>query len=306
MSPTCSSLGPGSPAAPPVTIRSRDIEASGMRSRVVEAGKPSAREAVVFVHGVPGSSEDWGGLVGRVGAFARAVAVDMPGFGRSERPPPHRFDYTVDAYARHLDRVLSEVRIDRAHLVLHDFGGLWGLTWAAHRHDRLASLVLVNSGILLGFRWPRLARLFRTPLVGELMMASVRSSDADAFAQHLAVERSRPLPRSFTDRVFRELDRGTARAILRIYRTTRDVDGLGRCLWAALAPLSRPTLVVWGRHDPYIPVEQSARQRETFPDAELSVLDDSAHWPMADDPGALEACVVPFLQRVIAARGPRG
>src|SRR2546423_609966 len=60
-------------------VRERGIVVNGLRSPVLEAGPPAGEEAVFFVHGNPGSSEDWRGLVGLAGVFTRAIALDMPG-----------------------------------------------------------------------------------------------------------------------------------------------------------------------------------------------------------------------------------
>jgi pimeloyl-ACP methyl ester carboxylesterase len=57
----------------------------GVRSPLVEFGSPSLDEAVVFVHGNPGSSLDWERLARGVGGFGRAVAMDMPGFGAADK-----------------------------------------------------------------------------------------------------------------------------------------------------------------------------------------------------------------------------
>lgn len=272
-----------------------EVVAGGVRSPYLAAGDPGAREAVVCVHGNPGSGEDFAPVVevlGRRGV--RAVALDMPGFGAADRPA--RFAYTVDGYAAHLGACLAELGIDRVHLVVHDFGGPWGLAWAAAHPDALASATLVNTGVLLGYRWHRMARLWRTPLVGEAMMALMRRGGSpERFAEGMKGGGPRPLPRAFTDRMYRDMDRGTQRAILKLYRATGDVGGLGRRLQRALAPLDRPCLVVWGAHDPYIPVEQAERQRESFPRARVEILADSGHWPMADDPERFEQVVVPFL-----------
>lgn len=54
--------------------------------------------------------------------------------------------------------------------------------------------------------------------------------------------------------------------------------------------------MLWGAHDPYIPVAYASRQREVFPDARIVILDGSGHWPFADDPSAVAAAVVPFLR----------
>jgi pimeloyl-ACP methyl ester carboxylesterase len=57
-----------------------------------------------------------------------------------------------------------------------------------------------------------------------------------------------------------------------------------------------PARVVWGARDPYLPVELAYRQRETFPGADVVVLDDSGHWPHGDNPEAVAAAVLPFLR----------
>jgi pimeloyl-ACP methyl ester carboxylesterase len=61
--------------------------------------------------------------------------------------------------------------------------------------------------------------------------------------------------------------------------------------------------VVWGRRDLYVPVEYAERQRETFPRAEVVVLDDSGHWPTIDSPFAVEQAVLPFLSAATSASG---
>jgi pimeloyl-ACP methyl ester carboxylesterase len=112
----------------------------------------------------------------------------------------------------------------------------------------------------------------------------------------------RGLPRAFVDRMFDDVDPGTTRAILSLYRATDDPGAVGRRHADALAPLDRPALVVWGAHDPYIPVAMADRQREAFPSAEITILEDSGHWPFADDAEGVGRHVEPFLRGVVAAQ----
>src|SRR6202030_475766 len=105
----------------------RRLQVRGLHSPMLEAGPQEAREAVVFVHGNPGSSSDWQELVAATGEFARAGAVDMPGFGQADKP--REFDSSVGAYAEFLQAAMEQLQIERAHLVLHDFGGPFGLLW---------------------------------------------------------------------------------------------------------------------------------------------------------------------------------
>lgn len=281
-----------------------EVTVKGVSSPYLAAGDAKAHEAAVFVHGNPGSREDFAPLVERVGRFARAVALDMPGFGAADRPA--RFAYTVEGYAEHLNGCLAALGITRAHLVLHDFGGPWGLAWAAAHPDAFASATLIDTGVLLGYRWHKMARLWRTPVIGELSMALMAIGGASGFARALATPAGgRPLPRAFTDRMHRDLDRGTRRAILKLYRATGDVAARGERLRDALAPLDRPCLVVWGARDPYLPVAQAELQRQSFPHARVEILADSGHWPMADDPARFEPLVAGFLEEVCGAAALR-
>jgi pimeloyl-ACP methyl ester carboxylesterase/flavin-dependent dehydrogenase len=275
-------------------LRTGNVSVAGVRSPIIEAGPEDADEAVVFVHGNPGSSLDWVELVQAVGAFGRAVALDMPGFGRADKP--RDFDYTVDGYARHLAGALGELGVRRAHLVLHDFGGPWGLTWAIAHPAAFGSVTFINIGVLLDYRWHYLARIWRTPLVGELFMATATRPGFRLLLEH---GNPRGLPRTFVDRMYDDFDRGTRRAVLKLYRATSDPAATSRQMAEALRQMSRPALVVWGKHDPYVPVALAERQREVFPGAEVVILKGSGHWPFADDPEGVKRAVIPFLRRVM-------
>jgi pimeloyl-ACP methyl ester carboxylesterase len=280
-----------------VPVVEEAVVVGGVRSPYLHAGPVDANEAVVFVHGNPGPAADWRRLVARTGAFARAVAPDLPGYGGADKPD--RFDYTVDGYARHLGAILETLGIRRAHLVLHDFGGPWGLMWAAEHPDRFASVTLVNCGVLPGYRWHYLARIWRTLVLGEAFM---RTGTLPATRLLLRHGNPRGLPRDVVERMYRDYKNpAVAFAVLRLYRATDDVVVSSVHLQPRLRSLDRPALVVWGAQDPYLPVRYADRQRESFPRAEVVVLADSGHWPMIDDPVAVEQPVLRFLRAVITA-----
>jgi pimeloyl-ACP methyl ester carboxylesterase len=90
--------------------------------------------------------------------------------------------------------------------------------------------------------------------------------------------------------------------VLDLYRSVRDVGAAGEELAAALAPLDRPALVLWGRRDPYLRVEHAERQRAAFPRAEVVVLDDAGHWPFVDRPREVAARVTAFLEQQFEAQ----
>jgi pimeloyl-ACP methyl ester carboxylesterase len=268
------------------------VTVDGVRSPYLHAGPTDAGETVVFVHGNPGPAENWRRLVARTGAFVRAVAPDMPGFGGADKPDG--FDYTIDGYAGHLSGIIDQLGIHRAHLVLHDFGGPWGLTWAAGHPDQFASVTLVNMGVLPGYRWHYLARIWRTPLLGEAFFRM--ATFFPAFRLVLRHGNPRELPHDVLKRMNHDFKNpAVQRAVLRLYRATDSAAVSSVHLQDRLRSLDRPALVVWGAHDPYERVRFAERQRETFLHAEVVILNDSGHWPMIDDPVAVEQPVLRFL-----------
>src|SRR4051812_4582420 len=146
--------------------RAIEVAAAGIVAPALEAGPSEDPEAVVFVHGNPGSSRDWTALVGAAGDIGRAVAVDMPGFGGA--PLPQGFRPEAEAYGGFLGAAMDSLGVERAHLVLHDFGGPFGLAWGLAHPDAWRSVVLMNIGVMPGYTWHSLAKRWRTPVVGEL------------------------------------------------------------------------------------------------------------------------------------------
>lgn len=279
-------------ASPAGQLTRMVVDVGGIRCPLVQAGPPDASEAVVFFHGNPGSSEDWLSVLGRVGEFARAVAFDEPGFGKADKPAD--FDHTYTGHAAHIARTLDVLGIERAHVVGHDLGGRWMLDWASMFPDRFASAVVVAGGVLLDYRWHYLAQIWRRPVIGDVFM---RLNSRPAFRAMLRRGNPQGLPRDFVDRMYDDMDARTRRAILSLYRPAFDWNQRSYELAGQLRHLDREALIVWGEHDPYIPVAQAARQRESLPRAEVVILDDSGHWPFIDDPGMFERPVVRFLRR---------
>jgi len=287
-------------ATEPAAVTGTRIRFGGMQPRLLQAGPADAPEAVVFVHGNPGSCEDWERLVGAVGAIGvRACALDLPDFGRTFAP--EGFVHDVPTYAGFLDEALGVLGIERVHLVVHDFGGPIGLVWAAMHVERLASVTLIDTGILPGYRWHRLARIWRRPVLGELFQAI---SPPPVLRRMIGREEPRGLPREFVERI--HYSRRTRRAVLELYRATDDPGAAATEFAAYMASHDVPALVVWGEHDAYLPSSYATRQRDAFPSADVHVLPGSGHWPFADAPETVERLLTGFVGRVAQAPAAPG
>src|SRR6185312_13430257 len=270
-------------------FETRLLAVDGVRSPVLIGGVATPGEAVVFVHGNPDAGSDWLPLMEPVAEFATAVAPDMPGFGAADKPKD--WDYSVAGYATHLGGLLDQLGIERAHLVAHDFGGPFSLQWAANNPGKTASVTLINTGVLLDYRWHRLARVWRTPLLGELFMRMT----TPAFSRLVMRHDNPGLAEEWRDTIMGHFGPdGTKRAVLRLYRSTP--PHLIESLAAPLRSLDPDTLVVWGDADVYIPAVQAERQREVFPRAQIEVLRGIGHWAWLEAPDEVAGFVVPFLR----------
>ena len=122
----------------------------------------------LYLHGVPTSSDDWTGFLGRTGG----LAPDLIGFGRSGKAG--NLDYSIDGLTPTSSSSSSIwCEVDRVQLVAPRLGRGGGLVFAQRHPERIERIVLLNAVPLLdGFHWHRLARLWRRPVLGELAMGS--------------------------------------------------------------------------------------------------------------------------------------
>lgn len=245
------------------------------------SAEPHAGPApALFVHGVPTNSDIWQPFLEAGGG----LALDLPGFGRSGKPAA--FDYSIGGYDRFVEAFLDHVGLDRYSLVVHDWGGA-ALATAQRLHARLERLVLIATLPLLpGYRWHRVARIWRTPVAGELAMGftirpvlrrGLRASAARADA----------LPEQFVDSVYGHFDQGTQRAILKLYRSAP--PAVLAAHGEQLAAIEAPALVLWPTQDPYFPREFGAAYADALGgEARLEYVEEAGHWAWLDRPELIE------------------
>ena len=202
----------------------REIEVLGLRTPLIETGPAEDDEPIVFLHGHPGSSRDWEGLMSRID-FGRAVAFDLPGLGKADKPDD--WNYTIGTYATFVAAALDVLGVERAHLVMHDLGGGAGLLWAAAHPDAFASAVIMGTGVLKNYDWHWLAAMQRRPFVGPLM---VRLTNERGFRTTMrrAHRESRELPEWFVDQLWEDYDLRSRRAMMEMYRGAPPGEPVGQ------------------------------------------------------------------------------
>jgi pimeloyl-ACP methyl ester carboxylesterase len=257
-------------------VEERREQIAGLSVAWREAPSRGVAAPVLYLHGVPSSGSDWIPFLERTGGYA----PDLPGFGSSDKPP--HFDYSIAGYAAFLRAYVDHLGLDRFSLVMHDWGSV-GLTLAQAIPERVEALVAICVvPFLPGYRWHRVARIWRTPLLGELFMGyAFRAGMKRGSREWLAAPG--PAPDEMIDEIWRHFDHGTQRAILKLYRSAPPA-----ALAAAgerLGEIEARALFIWGERDPYLPPEFAHRLAERLGGpAEVEVIEGARHWPWLDRP----------------------
>jgi haloalkane dehalogenase len=255
------------------------------------------RPTVVAVHGIPESSFAWRDVAAAVGDSARMVIPDLPGFGRSDKPP--KYDYSLARQSRLLEALLERVVPEAPiHLAVHDIGAPVGLMWAIRNPDRLASLLILNTTLFLElFRPPRLALISLVPVVGPRAVAATLARESD-FKRAFLRPCARPIDPATLDALYdpyRQPDACRAAALTWCaYR--RGLGAIARAR-AALPRITVPTTVLFGSRDPYCTPASARAFGSRIPNARLRLLDDVGHFTPTEAPTEVADELNSLLQR---------
>lgn len=277
-----------------MAIRNGSLTIDDLTSPYLESGDPDATEAVIFTHGSPGSSDEFKRLLEETGTFARAIAIDMPGFGQADTPKPKDFIFDVPNIGIHLAKQLEALNVTKAHFVGHDYGGAFNLIAATYNPMQVGSISMINSGLMRGIRWHKIARIYRTPLVGEAFMAVMNEK---GFKHTL-----RALPAEDLDVMWHNLDRRTRKAILARYRNTDMEPQTASLPQLRLLASQWPAIVIFGEDDPYMPAKYVPRNKESLPNATIHMIEGAGHWPHLEKPEEVSARLIPFLREVSSSK----
>lgn len=244
----------------------------------------------VLVHGVPTHSEDWMPVLEAM--RGPAVALDLPGFGRSERPARGSFDHSMYGYGHFVERFLEEMDISDHALAVHDWG-VAGLFSAQRHPERVRRLLVMNSvPFFAGYRWHRTAKIWRTPVLGELSNRIWTRRLLDLGMRESRGDWSRHDP-AFIDMIWDHVDPDMFRAILDLYRSAP--PSALAVAGERLGEITAPVLIVWSQRDRYLPARFGAEWAARFPNSELIELPRAGHWPWRDEPELIPR-LVDFLE----------
>jgi pimeloyl-ACP methyl ester carboxylesterase len=281
-------------------IRSEEIELHGHRVSYRVAGEGPV---ILLIHGVAGRSEQWIDSMAFLAETHTVVAPDLLGHGRSAKP---RGDYSLGAYAAGLRDLLVALDHRKATVVGHSLGGGIALQFAYQFPERSARLVLVSSGGLGKEVHPllRAATLPGSELVLPLISNDTVRNAGTAVSQVVGRLgfRAGPDIAEFARGYGSLADSDSRQAFLHTLRAVIDhggqrVNASDRLYLAE----DMPTLIVWGRRDPIIPVSHAGIAHRGMPGSRLEVFDDAGHFPQLDEPVRFARTLADFIDSTEAA-----
>lgn len=261
---------------------SRFADVNGVRVHYQEAG-PMDGPAVILVHGFASSTLVWSKVFLEFAASGfRVIAPDLLGYGYSAKP--RDFDYTIGAQARMLDKLLDQLELAKVTLVGSSYGGAIAASIALDYPTRVRQLVLVGAVTNNEPTKYLLMRLFRSPLIGDILSPLLLSSRQllkrrmkRVYDRHswvlddVRVEaRHQPLRTA-----------ATHRAIIRTVRRW-DADRIQR----EAHLITQPTLLVWGDNDAEVPLRFGQQLHNAIKGARMIIIQNCGHLPHEEFPQA--------------------
>jgi 4,5:9,10-diseco-3-hydroxy-5,9,17-trioxoandrosta-1(10),2-diene-4-oate hydrolase len=269
---------------------------------------------LVLVHGLGSSAAvEFYYNLEPLAAHHRVFAIDLPGFGRSDKPV---LEYTIDLFVRAVSDLMASEGIERGAVMGVSMGGRVALGLALDSPEKVERLVLVDA---LGVGAPRRVLAYSILLTRGLGELTLRGTARALRQMNPAVIRrfwgwylKRPnrVASIWSDE--RIANHGTLLATPE-YRAAylsalRSIAGMrqlrnGVVVEDRLPELRMPTLLIWGGHDHIFPASHAQAAKDRIPNGRIEIFDDSGHTPQMEEPDRFNRLVLDFLQEPASHRG---
>ena len=265
-------------------------EIDGRPVNYVDVGEAN-EGSVVFIHGLGGCWQNWLENLPRFAQDRRCVAIDLPGFGRSEMPAG---EVSISAHARCVDELCSQLGLESVAVVGNSMGGFVGAEVAIAFPQRVERLVLVSAAGIstVHARRKPLLTIARILAAGGTMSAAQQKAVLSRPAlTHAALAFVFRHPTRMRRDLLWEQIQGTGKpGFLPALESLLGYDFTDR-----LPQIGCPTLIVWGGNDLVVPTRDSHEFERLISDSRKVIFEDTGHCPMLERPETFNACLAEFL-----------
>lgn len=285
------------------TFQSQFLDIDGLKLHYIDEG-PRDAEPIVMVHGNPTWSYYYRNLIKGLKNEYRCVALDHMGMGLSDKPSDSQYEHTLSRRVQDLETLLEKLGINQnVTLIVHDWGGMIGMTYAVRHPERMKRLVILNTG---AFRLPKTKplpwqlKLCRTPIMGSILVRGLNAFSRGAVKDCVA---KRPMPETAAQGFLAPYDSWKNRlAVLRFVEDIplKPTDRAWETMKTTEIGLPKlgqlPMLICWGMKDFVFDRHFLAEWEKRFPNAEVHRFEESGHYILEDEGEEILGLVKKFLR----------
>ena len=254
----------------------------------------SQGSTVILIHGIGAAIDSWVSNIEALSQKHRVYAIDLVGFGRSDKPSA---DYSLPFFAQFVKDFMEVQNIDRASLVGWSLGGGVSMQFAIQFSEKLDKLILLDS-MGFGRETHLMFRLSSIPWIGKILSRPTKKGTArllkECVFDHTLI----------TDEIvdlyyqFAALPGGHA-AWLATLCSNASFGGIKKEVIQAfqdnLGTMTIPTLIIWGKQDRVLPAKHASIAESWIPNARVHLIDDCGHCPQMEHPEEFNTQVLAFL-----------
>ena len=274
------------------------VSVHGFQIHYVRTG---AGSPVLFVHGNPTYSYLWRDIMPVVAISHTAIALDLLGFGKSEKLRGSRYSFSL--HASIIQGFIEKLEIEPLSLVLHDWGGPLGMNYVVSHPEQVHRLVLANTYLSPELGLPRPLRLvwqvLQLPWLSELLIQRFNLLAWAAFTFGLRVRRPerKALRRAYQEPFPTPQSRGAIGEFFRMVPLNRKSASYSHFtrISATLPSLEIPTLILKGEKDPVLNMKRANHLRQLLPNSQLQVIRGAGHFLQEDQPQEVAEVIRRFL-----------
>jgi len=264
-------------------LQERWANLKGLKIRYLESGKGNDRH-ILFIHGLGSSADRWLGIPSALSANLHAIALDLPGFGESDKPAT--MDYTIENFRDIIVDFINELAINgKTSIVGHSLGGYIAAEVAMENKNQVERLVLMDSSGLLKKPTPLLEEYLR------VAMNPTKDKVRKVFEQMVA-GRTR-IPPKLVEGFITRINLPNAKYA---FKSTLENSANTQIGLERLKLIDNiPTLIIWGIEDKVIPPEHSRLFKEAIMNSYIEIIQDAGHAPFAEKPEQVREILRNFL-----------
>ncbi|WP_414529486.1 alpha/beta fold hydrolase [Nodularia chucula] len=252
-------------------------------------------KTIILLHCAGGSVEFWFYNIQVLAQHYRVYAIDMVGSGLSDKPSA---TYSLSYQAEFIKNFMDTLNIKLATLVGNSMGGAAAIQFSLMFPNKIEKLILIGS-FGLGKEINLILRLATLPLALRFFPANREKIDfllrKEVYNWKLIPQEWKKIRYPIYSLPHRE------KALLQLLRTHLNLFGVRKAVFSKivkqLGKITAPTLIIWGKQDPILPVSHAAVAAESLPDNRVHIFDNCGHYPHLEFPDKFNSLVLDFLAK---------